>query len=70
MGWERAERFTNEREEFLFPGRRGSFLIVGGWGGAREVRKKETGQGVIMVKGSSLPFRHEGDIRGRVSEIK
>jgi hypothetical protein len=60
-GWERAEKFGNEREEMLFRGRRGSFVIVGGWGGVRELREKETREIVIMVKGSSLRFRHEGD---------
>ncbi len=29
--WERVGMFRNEREELLLPGRRGSFVMVGGW---------------------------------------
>jgi hypothetical protein len=39
-------------------------------GRVREVRERETSQGVIMVKGSSLRFRHEVDGLGRVTEMK
>jgi hypothetical protein len=70
MGCERAERFRNKCEELLFPGRRGSFVMVGGWGGVRKVREKETSEFVILAKGCRLRFRHEGDSRGRVIEMK
>jgi hypothetical protein len=59
-GWEKAENFGHEREELLFRGRRGRNIMVGGWGGVREFREKETREIVIMEKGSRLRFRHEG----------
>jgi hypothetical protein len=53
----KSKRLRKDQEEYLFSGK----FWIGGRGGVREVREKETSQGVIMMKGSSLRFRHEGD---------
>jgi hypothetical protein len=59
-----------ERRGLQVSRKKGKFSHRGWLERGQGSQKEGAGQGVIMVKGSSLRFRHEGDSRGRVSEIK